>query len=104
MYITFLRPCYLITPLECKHESPATCSSCNSAIESVIDAFTNSISEYLTGESARTDTFASSGSEQQIRKGLERAGLSKSNDNLSSKYSSFVDLAQQFNERSEWTR
>lgn len=80
---------------------------CNAAIESLIDAFTSSISEYLTGESSQADSAYAPPTKDlhPPKKGLERAGLkgfSKSHDNLTSKFSSYIDLSQQFNEPSEY--
>lgn len=99
---------------DCDHASAATCVVCNGAIETLIDAFTNSVSEYLTGESAQPDsTYVPPIKEPPTvgvpikKQGLERAGLkgfSKSHDNLSSKFSSYIDLSQQFNEPSECGR
>ena len=37
-------------PSGCTHQNASTCSSCNQAIEALIDAFTKSVQEYLTGD------------------------------------------------------
>ena len=99
----------LLTPslLDCDHINPSTCTVCNAAIEALIDAFTNSVSEYLTGESAQTDAPYIPPAKEQTnqKKGLERAGLkgfSKSHDNLSGKFTSYVDLSPQFSDSSKY--
>lgn len=101
----YLTPLFMSFGIECKHENPGTCPTCSNAIEALITAFTNSVSEYLTGESPQNESYAVPSRDlQPPRKGLERAnlkGLSKSHDNLSAKYSSFVDLCQPFSEPSE---
>lgn len=106
--LTPLIPPLFLTPIspDCEHVNPSTCTVCNAAIESLIDAFTNSIQEYLTGESRQTDApYVPPATKEPLnqKKGLERAGLkgmSKSHDNLSSKFSSYVDLSQQFSDAS----
>ena len=38
---------------------------------------------------------------RELKKGIDRVGLSKSHDNLTGKFSGYVDLSQQFNEPSK---
>lgn len=113
--INSLTPFSLLLTAGCDHVNPANCTTCNLAIETLIDAFTNSVSEYLTGET--TENFSQNASkettsqqQQQLsqqlpqRRGLERAGLkgfSKSQDNLSAKFTSYIDVTQPFSEPSE---
>ena len=99
-------------PSDCDHINPATCDTCSAAIDTLIDAFTESVSEYLTGESAQSDSSSYAPPTKELcsqpqRKGLERAGIkgfSKSHDNLVSKFNSYstANLSQQFNDSSEW--
>ncbi len=94
---------------DCDHINPSTCESCSGAIDNLIDAFTESVSEYLTGESAQSDSSSYAPPTKELapqRKGLERAnirGFSKSHDNLVSKFNSYStsNLSQQFNDSSK---
>ena len=108
--------------LACNHTHAAHCSDCNGAIDHLIDAFTNSVSEYLTGDSVDSNLpslqhrsgggaggsgHGGSGhggsGHSGGRLGLSASGLkgfSKSQDNLA-KFGSVVDLSQHFNDPSE---
>ena len=97
----------------CNHTCASRCTDCNAALEHLIDAFTNSVSEYLTGDSVDSNLpslqHRAGGGGGAIggggghRLGLSASGLkgfSKSQDNLT-KFGSVVDLTQHFNDPSE---
>lgn len=56
----------------CTHENASTCSSCNQAIESLIDAFTNSVHSYLLGDTLMQDP-------PQHHRKLQASGFSSTN-------------------------
>lgn len=99
--------------LACNHTHAAHCTDCNGAIDHLIDAFTNSVSEYLTGDSVDSNLPSlqhrsggggggGGGGGHSGKLGLSASGLkgfSKSQDNLA-KFGSVVDLTQHFNDPS----
>ena len=97
-------------PLACNHTNAASCTDCNGAIDHLIDAFTNSVSEYLTGDTVDSNlpslqhrSGGTGGGHSGGKLGLSASGLkgfSKSQDNLA-KFGSVVDLSQHFNDPSE---
>ena len=107
-------PPHSLLLLACNHTHAAQCTDCNSAIDHLIDAFTNSVSEYLTGDSVDSNLPSlqhrsggpgggGSGHGGGGKLGLSASGLkgfSKSQDNLA-KFGSVVDLTQHFNDPSE---